>query len=311
MSTQSVQSYVVRWMIKHLVGPKFRRAGKSIPLYRELDELIMKNQKVPKNTEITPVRAGDVAAEWISAPDAKTDSAVLYLHGGAFIMGSPATHREIAARLSATAHAKMLVIDYRLAPEHPFPLALKDSLTAYRWLLDNGYSGKRVCIGGDSAGGGLTLQTLITLRDEGDALPAGAFFLSPQTDWVHFDGESYVTRSAVDPLNTEEMCKFSASLYVSGDDPCSPLLSPVNADLTGLPPLCIHVGDHEILLSDSIRLAERARASGVDIDLKVWPGMWHFFQASARFVPEARRSIDDIGRFVRSHHECEHPAVGQ
>jgi acetyl esterase/lipase len=168
-------------------------------------------------------------------------------------------------------------------------------------LLDNGYSEKRVFIGGDSAGGGLTLQTLLALREEGNSLPAAAFFLSPQTDWVRFDGESYVTRAGIDPLNTLEMCRFSASQYIGDNDPGSHLLSPVNANLSGLPPLCIHVGDHEILLSDSIRLAERARASNVNVELKIWSGMWHFFQASARVVPEAHQSIDEIGQFVRAH----------
>ncbi len=156
-------------------------------------------------------------------------------------------------------------------------------------------------IGGDSAGGGLTLQTLIALRDEGSSLPAAAFFLSPVTDWVRFDGESYSTRADIDPWITPEMCRFTASHYVGDNDPETPLLFPVNIDLSGLPPLCIHVGDHEVLLSDSVRLAERARASNVDVELKIWPNMWHVFQTSARFVPEARQSIDEIGRFVVNH----------
>jgi acetyl esterase/lipase len=288
-------------MIKHIVGPKFKRAGNSISELRKLDEFIIKNQKIPTGTEICPVLAEGLAAEWVRAPAAQTERAILYLHGGAFVMCSPATHRELAARLSASTNTAVLVLDYRLAPEHPFPAAMQDAITAYRWLLDKGYPEGHLVIGGDSAGGGLVLQTLIALRDEGSPLPAAAFFLSPVTDWVRFDGESYSTRADVDPLNTLEMCRFTASHYVDGNDPETPLLSPANIDLSCLPPLCIHVGDREVLLSDSVLLAERARACAVDVELKIWPSMWHVFQTSARFVPEARQSIDEIGRFVVNH----------
>lgn len=296
----SLRSHFLRFMIRHMVSSKFKRAGSSVSELRKLDEFIIKNQKIPTGTEISPVLAGEIAAEWVRALAAQARRVILYLHGGAFVMCSPATHRELAARLSASAKAAVLVLDYRLAPEHPFPAAMQDAITAYRWLLDEGYTGGHLVIGGDSAGGGLALQALISLRDEGTPLPAAAFFLSPVTDWVHFDGESYSTRADVDPLNTLEMCRFTASQYVDGNDPATPLLSPTSMDLSGLPPLCIHVGDYELLLSDSARLAKRARARGVDVAFKVWPGMWHVFQTSARFVPEASRSIDEIGRFVES-----------
>jgi acetyl esterase/lipase len=207
----------------------------------------------------------------------------------------------MAARFSASIGAVVLVLDYRLAPEHPFPAAVDDTISAFRWLVKEGYSQSRIVIGGDSAGGGLTLQALLAMREEGVSLPAAAFFLSPLTDFVRFDGETYVSRAGIDPLLTEEICRFTASQYVGDSDPESPLLSPVSADLSDLPPLCIHVGDRDLLLSDSIRLAERARAFGVVVELKVWPGLWHVFQASARFVPEASRSLDEIGRFVKDH----------
>jgi acetyl esterase/lipase len=283
------------------VGPKFKRASSSVSELRKLDEFITKNQKIPTGTGIRPVVAEGIAAEWVRAPAAQTERAILYLHGGAFVMCSPATHRELAARLSAITNAVVLVLDYRLAPEYPFPAAMQDAVSAYRWLLETGYTEEHVVIGGDSAGGGLALQTLIALRDEESPLPAAAFFLSPMTDWVRFDGESYSTRRNVDPLNTPEMCRSTASYYVGGNDPETPLLSPARIDLSGLPPLCIHVGDREVLLSDSVRLAERARACRVAVEFKIWPGMWHVFQTSARFVPEARQSVDDIGRFVVSH----------
>ena len=297
----SLRSRILRSMIKHIVGPKFNRAGRSVSELRKLDEFIIKNQKIPTGTEICPVQEAGLAAEWVRAPAAQTERAILYLHGGAFVMCSPATHRELAARLSASSNAPVLVLDYRLAPENPFPAAMQDAISAYRWLLDRGYPEGHLVIGGDSAGGGLALQTLIALRDEESPLPAAAFFLSPVTDWVRFDGKSYATRASVDPLNTLEMCRFTASQYVGGNDPKTPLLSPASIDLSGLPPLCIHVGDHEVLLSDSVRLAERARACSVEVQFKIWPGMWHVFQTSARFVPEARQSIHEIGRFVVNH----------
>ncbi len=296
----SLQSRFFYLIMKHVVGPKFKRS-RSIPEWRNMTDGAIKYQKIPAGTEIWPVLVNGTTAEWVRAPKAQTDKAILYLHGGAFVMGSPATHREFAALLSATTKTIVLVLDYRLASEYPFPAAMQDAIAAYRWLLDKGYPAKRLVIGGDSAGGGLTLQTLIALRDEGKPLPAAAFFLSPPTDWVRFDGESYSTRAGVDPFITPEMCRFSASLYVGDNDPETPLLCPVNMDLSGLPPLCIHVGDYEILLSDSVRLAERARAAKVEVEFKIWPGMWHVFQLMARTVPEARQSIDEIGRFIVNH----------
>jgi monoterpene epsilon-lactone hydrolase len=297
----SLRSHFFRLIVKYFVGTKFKRVGTSLAEWRKLDELFTKDQKLPTGTEIEPVVVNGITAEWVRAPAAQTDNVVLYLHGGGFMICSAATHRELAARLSAAARARFLVIDYRLAPEHPFPAAMQDALSAYHWLLDQGYTEKQLVIGGDSAGGGLALQTLLVLRGEGDPLPAGAFFMSPVTDMVRFDGESYSTRADLDIMLSLEMSKFGMAHYVGDNDSETPLLSPVNMDLSGLPPLCVHVGDHEVLLGDSIRLAERARASNVEVEFKIWPGMWHMFQIGARFVPEARQSIDKIGHFVVNH----------
>ena len=297
----SLQSYFSRLIVKYIVAPKFRRAGRSIAEWRTIMEQFTRSQMIPTGTEICPVSVNGIAAEWVCAPGAQTDVAILYLHGGAFVMCSPATHRELAARLSASANARVLVLDYRLAPEHSFPAAMQDATSAYRWLLNQGYTEKQIAMGGDSAGGGLTLQTLIALRDEGSTFPSAAFFLSPVTDWVRFDGESFSTRASSDPWITLDMCKFTAAHYVGANDPATPLFYPTDMNLAGLPPLCIHVGDHEALLSDSARLAERARACHVQVELKIWPRMWHVFQTTAAFVPEARQSLEEIGRFVGSH----------
>jgi len=288
----------LRWIVKRVVGAKFRRAGTSVARLRGLTDFFADSQKVPAGTEITPPAVGDLPAEWVHAPGARADAAVLFLHGGAFIMCAPATHRELAARLSAAIGTPLLSLDYSLAPEHPFPAALEDAVAAYRWLLSEGYAPERIAVGGDSAGGGLALQTLIATRDQGLPPPAAAFFLSPQTDFVRFEGESFASKTSVDPLLTQEMCRFSASLYVGDADPDTPLLFPAGVDLTGLPPLCIHVGEHDLLLSDSLRLAARARSCGVEVELETFAGLWHVFQAAARFVPEARASIEGMGRFV-------------
>ena len=294
----SIRARLVRLYMKHVVGGKFRRAGKNIEAWRRFDDFAIKNQRVPKGTEVEAVRFGGISADWVRAPNVKADRAVLYFHGGGMVLCSPATHREIAARLSASTGAAFLVPEFRLAPENPFPAALEDGLASYRWLLDQGYTPDCVAIGGDSAGGGLALQTLISLRDEGSPLPAAAFFISPVTDWVRLDGESITTRAAVDICLTPESHQFMAPLYVGDNDPGTPLLSPVHADMFGLPPLCIHVGDDEILLSDSTRLAENARQADGVAELEVWPGMWHDFPLSASVVPEAQRSVQEIGHFV-------------
>jgi len=294
----SLSSRLVRLMVKYVVAPPYRRAGMSIVEWRKLMQPYIKFQRLPAGTDVQSTRVSGMAADWVCAPSARMDRAILYLHGGACVMGSPGTHRELAARLSATARARVLVLDFRLAPEHPFPAAMQDTISAYSWLLDKGYTAERIAVGGDSAGGGLALQLLIALRDEGRTLPPAAFFLSPVTDWVRFDGESFSTRATSDPWITLDMCKFTSALYVGPNDPATPLLYPTGMDLSSLPPMCIHVGEDEVLLSDSTRLAERARACRVPVELVVWPGLWHDFQMMASLVPEGQRSLDEIGRFV-------------
>jgi len=297
----SLRSYVMRSVIQRILRPKFARLGRSVTALRKVDDYLIKWQKVPAGTVVEPVDAGGTSAEWVRGPGVESGRVVLYLHGGGFVMGSPATHRELVALLSVAGDARMLALDYRLAPEHPFPAAVEDAVHAYRWLLEQGYKARQIAIGGDSAGGGLALQTLLALRDEGVELPAAGFFLSPVTDLVHFDGNSYVTRAKADPLIDLEGTTFFMSHYVGDNDPETPLLAPFRMDLAGLPPLCIHVGDREVLLSDSVRLAERARAVDVEVEIKIWSGMWHVFQGGARWLPEARRSIEEIGRFLKHH----------
>lgn len=297
----SFRALFTRFLLRHSVGRMYRRAGRSIPRLRKLDEVLIRGQRPPKGTSVTPVTLNGLSGEWVLGPGAESDAAILHLHGGAFVTGSPAAYRELTARISAAAGVAVLSLGYRLAPEHPFPAAIEDAVLAYRWLLGQGYSASRLVLGGESSGGGLALQALLEIKAAGVPLPVAAFFLSPVTDWVNLDGDSYTTRCALDPLLSVSQCRFTASLYVVDHPRETPLFRPTEMDLTGLPPMWIHVGDHEVLLSDAERLAQRATLAGVEVDFKVWPGLWHVFQSSARLVPEAKDSIRELGRFVREH----------
>jgi acetyl esterase/lipase len=224
---------------------------------------------------------------------------VLYLHGGSYIMGSPSTHRLLAAELARACESPIFLPNYRLAPENPFPAALEDACAVYRQLLAKGFSPQHICIAGDSAGGGLTMATLLALRDAGDPLPSAAAVISPWTD-LAATGETLRTREGMDPLFHAGYVPRWAAYYVGENDPRNPLISPVFADLHGLPPILIHVGDCEILLSDSTRLHENLLKAGSPSTLKIWDGMWHVFQAFAEFLPESCQALNEIAQFLRN-----------
>jgi monoterpene epsilon-lactone hydrolase len=255
---------------------------------------------IPCGTVVETVDAGGVAAEWVVPPRTRGQGTLLFVHGGAFVMGSPRTHRALAARIAAAADLRALVIDYRLAPEHPFPAALEDTLTAYRWLIREAAEPGQVVLAGDSAGGNLTLVALLALRDAGDPLPAAAVCLSPATA-LDGRGESLRSRAASDPVLRPETVKPLVEAYVGQHDPRDPLLSPLYGDLHGLPPLLIQVGTDEILLSDVTDFGERARRAGSEVTLEVWEGMWHVWQIAAPWMPEATQAIEQIGHFIRRH----------
>jgi monoterpene epsilon-lactone hydrolase len=252
----------------------------------------------PAGTRVERTTAGGRPAEWLSPPDAAPDRVILYLHGGAYCIGSCASHRELAARLAGAAGARALVVEYRLAPEHRFPAAVEDAVATYRWLLDRDVAPGRIVLAGDSAGGGLAVATLVALRAAGAPLPAGAAMISP---WADLAGTSpsLRTRAEADPWLTPERLAQRASLYLGDADPRAPLASPVYADLRGLPPLLILAGGDEIVLDDAARLAERARAAGVPVALEVYAGMWHVWPLWAADLPEGERAVGQIGAFVR------------
>jgi acetyl esterase/lipase len=245
------------------------------------------------------VDAGGVPAEWVAAPGIDTGRAVLYLHGGGYVIGSLNTHRRLAYDISAASGARVLVIDYRLAPEHPFPAAVDDAAAAWRWMLAQGLDPKRVAIAGDSAGGGLTIATLVNLRDRKLGLPGCAVAISP---WVDLEGlgSSIAGRAAQDPMVQKDGLLWMAGMYLAGKDAKTPLAAPLHADLGGLPPILVQVGTAETLLDDSTRIAERLHAAGVDVKLAVWPNMLHVFPFFAPILSEGRDGCLEIGSFIRS-----------
>jgi len=246
-----------------------------------------------------PVDAGGVPAEWVAAPGIDAERAVLYLHGGGYAIGSLNTHRRLAYDISAASAAKVLLIDYRLAPEHPFPAAIDDAAAAWRWLLQQGFAANRLAIAGDSAGGGLTIATLVNLRDKKLGLPACAVAISP---WVDLEGlgNSLTTRSAQDPMVQKDGLLWMAKMYLNGKDAKTPLAAPLHADLKGLPPTLVQVGTAETLLDDAIRIAEKMHAAGVDARLAIWPNQLHVFPLFAPILSEGRDGCIEIGNFIRS-----------
>ncbi|HUY18898.1 MAG TPA: alpha/beta hydrolase [Candidatus Binataceae bacterium] len=246
-----------------------------------------------------PVSAGGVKAEWISATNANRDRVILYVHGGGYAAGSIASHRELVARLSKAAEARCLSVDYRLAPEHPFPAAVEDATAAYRWLLENQHCRpERIAIAGDSAGGGLAVATLVALRDGRTPLPAAAACISPWVD-LEVTGGTADSNAELDPLVSREVLQMFTQMYLGDRDPRTPLASPLYADLRGLPPMLIQVGSGETLLDDARRLTERARAAGVTAELEVWPDMPHVWHWCAPVLDDGQRAIERIGAFVR------------
>jgi epsilon-lactone hydrolase len=283
---------------------KYLTLLRQVPATEHVDHLRMRvaldrtGGRFPDGVIGTPVLAGDVPAEWIDPPDGIDDRVVLYLHGGGYVAGSIDSHRNLTGHLAVAMGCRILALDYRLAPEHPHPAPVTDAVAGYRWVLDQGVTPDHVVIAGDSAGGGLTMATLLRSRDEGLPMPAAAVPMSPMVD-LEATGESMTTRADVDPMIDRAMALEIVQLFIGDGDRRDPYAAPLHGDLTGLPPLLIQVGDAEVLLDDAVRLADAARAAGVDVTLEVWPEMVHVFQASAGFMPEADAAIERIAEFCR------------
>jgi acetyl esterase/lipase len=273
--------------------------GSDLTTMRDtVEEFYRANFRLAEDVEVEAVFA-PVPGLWITTPAGRSRS-ILYFHGGGYALGSPRAHAEMASWIARAAQARVFVLDYRRAPEYRFPAALEDALLAYRWMVNSGADPRTIAVGGDSAGGGLTLALLTTLRDRGEPLPSSAVCISPWVD-LAMTGESIVSRAALDPLLTREGLRQFADWYLGGQDARNPLASPLYADLRGLPPLLVQVGTSEILLDDAVRLSERARAAGVRVTLTKYEDMPHVWHVFASFLPEGREAGREIGEFVMQH----------
>ena len=252
---------------------------------------------LPEGAQQRAETIAGVPCEWQSVDGAKDDAVLLYFHGGGYVIGSVNTHRGLVSGFSGASGITGLSVDYRLAPEHPFPAAVEDAVAVYHALLEQGRDPAKIAIGGDSAGGGLSLALLLAARERGLPQPACAALLSPWSD-LRIVAKAYESRKESDPMVRKDGISAMAAHYLGETDPSNPLASPVLADLSGLAPMIIHVGDREVLLDDSVDLAARAQEAGVDVTLKVWPDMIHVFQAFYPMVEEARQSIAEMGAFI-------------
>ncbi len=260
--------------------------------------VIAESATVPEGVAVTEAYAGGCRAYWHDPTGAAMDRVILYLHGGGYVIGSPQTHARFVGHLAKAVGCRALNVDYRLAPEHPHPAAIEDATAAYRWLLAQGYQPEHIAISGDSAGGGLTLATLLSLAESGLPQPATAVPLSPWTD-LEGTGDSMTANAEADLLVQKEGLQGMAATFLGEGDPRDPLAAPLYGDYRGVAPIYIQVGGDETLLDDSTRVAEKAKAAGVEVRLDVFPEMQHVFQTSAGNVPEATDAVQRIGDWLR------------
>jgi epsilon-lactone hydrolase len=273
-------------------------ASDILALRRQLDRVKRWIPGPPAGTEETQLDAGGVPAVCVTTPRSLANRHVLYLHGGAYNYGAPEFYRDFIWRIATAASARVLCIDYRLAPEHPFPAAVDDAAAAYRWLVADGAAPQQTALAGDSAGGGLVFALLLRLRDDGMPLPAAAAALSPWTD-LTISGQSYRINDARDPmLRTADAARFASS-YLAGADPRHPYASPLHGDPAGLPPSLIQVGSDEIMYDDAVGMNAKLRAAGCRAEIEIWPRMPHVWPLFARVVPEGRRAVARIGSFLQ------------
>ncbi|MGA2409105.1 MAG: alpha/beta hydrolase [Candidatus Binataceae bacterium] len=273
--------------------------GRLAELRTEYEE-IAEGNRLPAGVKYDPVEAGGVSAELMSGPEVSSGGVIIYLHGGCYGSGSVETHRELMTRIAIAASMRVIGLNYRLAPAHPFPAAVEDTAAAYRWLLETGTEARRIAIAGDSAGAGLAIAASLKLRDEGFKLPGAIACISPWVD-LTLTGASMESRAAEDPIVSRSMLLGWAKLYLGDIDPRTPLASPLYADLRGLPPLLIQAGSAEVLIDDATRIAERASAAGVNTTLEIWPEMIHVWHSFTAVLPEGREAIKKIASFVRAH----------
>ncbi|MDD3763904.1 MAG: alpha/beta hydrolase [Nevskiales bacterium] len=300
----SVRSHALRKAVRWLIKPIL--CGSASPQQRRTRlELVgrLSRLPLPRATSVEPTTLRGVAAEWIRNARVTPRRTVLYFHGGAYLMGSPATHREMLARAAIAWQAQVVSVDYRLAPEHPFPAAPDDALAAYRALLEQDIPAEQIVIAGDSAGGGLAVACALQARDAGLPMPAAMVLFSPWVD-LAVSGQSVDRLAGQDDMLSPQALRESAATYLGGAATTTPLASPICADLHGLPNTLIQASDNEILLDDARRLLDGMHAAGSRADLRAWHGLWHVWQLFAGKMPEADAALREVAGFL------EHGAAG-
>ena len=297
---RSPQATVVNLYTRFMMRGSMERLGDIGAQRAAFDRMAASELSRAPGGDLVETRAGRIPVEWVEVRGAHHLPVVLYLHGGGYCLGSPRTHRGFVRRLGRRTHCRFAVPDYRLAPEHPFPAAVDDALTVYRWVLKKVPTPRHLVIMGDSAGGGLAISTLLAARDANLPMPACMVLMSPWTD-LTLSGDSVETNATVDPLLTQADLEMMAARYVPNpQDRRDPLASPLFADLKGLPPTHLDAGSLEVILSDSVRLAERLHAAKVPVDFHVWEGLPHVFQL-VPYLPEASQALGRIARFIAHH----------
>jgi monoterpene epsilon-lactone hydrolase len=271
----------------------------GIPEYREGYEQLLGSFPIPAGTSVEEVDANGVPAILVTASGASRDRVVMWTHSGGYVFGSASGYRFFGAGLSAAADASVLLVEYRLAPEHAYPAALDDAKAAYHWLLGQGHAAQNIVIAGDSAGGGLAACTLLALKDEGTPLPAAGVFVSPMADFT-LAGATIESKADVDPIASKDMLAGLGGLYAGAEPLDSRYISPAIADLSGLPPLLVLVGTDEILHDDSVRIVENAKAAGGSARLSVGEGQAHIWPLFHQILPEGQQALEEMGEFIRA-----------
>ena len=298
----SLRARTIRWITSRYIDKIDTHETDPTELRQKLIRLSRFLRKV-RGVGVEQTSVNGLHAEWLRPKRAREGKVLLYLHGGAYVIGNCRTHRNMVSHIAKAACMNALVPEYRLAPEHKFPAGIEDAVGVYRFLLSEGFEPGDITIAGDSAGGGLTVATLLSLRHAGEPMPGNAVLLSPFLD-ITASGESMQSRADQDPWFEQSDIEVVAGLYCNdASEVRNPLVSPVFAHVHGLPPVYIQVGDDEILLSDSTRFAAKLKEAGVDVELEVWPEMWHVFQLFVGKMPEARAAIRNIGDYLRGPRE--------
>ena len=295
----SLRARLIRSLTSRYIR-KINLADADIGKMRKRLDQLGKLTRAARSVSVEEDKLYGLKVEWYRPEKARSGKILLYLHGGAFVLGSCDSHRKLVTQVACAGRIDAVLPEYRLAPEHPYPAGLQDCVGVYRALLDYGYNPKNIVVAGDSAGGGLTMSLMLKLRHSGVPLPGAAVLISPFLD-LTASGESVTTRAAQEPWFRADDIHVVIKYYCPDEDLEDPLVSPVFANVSGLPPTLVQVGDDEILLSDSTRIAENMKAADVDADLQVFPEMWHVFQLFVGKMPESRVAVDKIGEFLRQH----------